>query len=92
MKFSELPKDTQTKLLEEQKKLANKLVANTSYEINAYNKFGSRHFRARRVQSSWQDNNGKFMPFGGGSHWEICFCKEVLDLIKKIGGSLSEFF
>lgn len=74
MKFTELPRDVQTKLLEDQKKLANKLIANDGYEINVYNKFGSRHFRAKRVQHSWQDDKGNSMSFGGGSHWEIHFC------------------
>ncbi len=28
-------------------------------------------FSARRHQSSWQDDKGNYMPFGGGSEWTI---------------------
>lgn len=65
MKFSELAKEVQDRLIKEKKSLHSKNI-NTSYEVLVYNEAGSRFFNARRVQGSWQDNRGNHMPFGGG--------------------------
>ena len=70
MKFSELPKQVQEKLTKDKEDLYLKKI-NTSYEVLVYNEDGSRFFNARRVQSAWHDNNGNYMPFGGGSEWTI---------------------
>lgn len=70
MKFSELAKEVQDRLIKEKKSLHSKNI-NTSYEVLVYNEAGSRFFNARRVQGSWQDNRGNHMPFGGGSKWII---------------------
>lgn len=68
MKFSELAKQVQERLVKEKNNLHSKNI-NTSYEVLVYNEAGSRFFNAKRVQSSWQDNRGSYMPFGGGSKW-----------------------
>lgn len=70
MKFSELAKQVQERLVKEKNNLHSKNI-NTSYEVLVYNEAGSRFFNAKRVQSSWQDNRGSYMPFGGGSKWII---------------------
>lgn len=70
MKFSELSQQVQEALTKEKGLLHLKKV-NTAYEVLVYNKTGTRFFNAKRVQSSWQDNNGNFMPYGGGSKWTI---------------------
>ena len=72
MKFSELPKQVQEALTKEKGLLhLNLNKINTSYEVLIYNEAGTRFFNARRVQSAWQDNNGNYMPYGGGSKWVI---------------------
>lgn len=70
MKFSELAKDIQDRLIQERKNLHSKNI-NTSYEVLVYNEAGTRFFNARRVQGSYQDNRGNYMPFGGGSKWNL---------------------
>lgn len=70
MKFSELSKEIQEKLIKEKKNIRSKNI-NSSYEVLVYNEAGSRFFNARRVQDSFQDNRGNYMPFGGGSKWNI---------------------
>ena len=70
MKFSELPKQVQETLAKEKGLLHLKKI-NTPYEVLVYNETGTRFFNARRVQSAWQDNNGNYMPYGGGSKWVI---------------------
>ena len=70
MRFSELPQQVQDSLTTELSLLHLKQV-NTAYEVLVYNKPGTRFFHARRIQSSWQDNNGNYMPYGGGSKWTI---------------------
>ena len=70
MRFSELPTKVQETLTKE-KGLLHLNQINTSYEVLVYNETGTRFFNARRIQSSWQDNNGNYMPYGGGSKWTI---------------------
>lgn len=70
MKFSELPEQVQETLAKEKGLLHLKKI-NTPYEVLVYNEAGTRFFNARRVQSAWQDNNGNYMPYGGGSKWTI---------------------
>ena len=70
MKFSELSQQVQDSLTSEMSLLHLKQV-NTAYEVLVYNKTGTRFFNAKRVQSSWHDNNGNYMPYGGGSKWTI---------------------
>ena len=70
MKFSELPEQVQETLAKEKGLLYLKKI-NTPYEVLIYNETGTRFFNARRVQSAWQDNNGNYMPYGGGSKWTI---------------------
>lgn len=70
MKFSELPTDTQQRLNDERSKLSNRTI-NNAYEVLLYNQSGTRFFSARRYQSSWQDDKGNYMPFGGGSEWTL---------------------
>lgn len=68
MKFSELAKQVQERLVKEKNNLHSKNI-NTSYEVLVYNEAGSRFLNAKRVQGSWQNNRGSYMPFGGGSKW-----------------------
>ena len=70
MKFNELPASTQQRLNDERSKLSNRTI-NNAYEVLLYNQSGTRFFSARRHQSSWQDNKGNYLPFGGGSEWII---------------------
>lgn len=70
MKLSELPEDVQLKLHNSMIDLKNHEI-NTSYEILKYNEQGTRYFYANRIQKSWSDNKGNYMPFGGGSEWAI---------------------
>ena len=70
MKFNKLPIETQQRLKEERAKLSVKII-NNAYEVLLYNQEGTRFLSARRHQSSWQDEKGNYMPFGGGSEWTI---------------------
>lgn len=70
MKFSELPIEVQEHLNEEQKALIHKNI-NTAYKIHIYNENGTRYFVATRVCHPWNDNKGNYMPFGGGTSWNI---------------------
>lgn len=70
MKFNELPESIQQRLNDERLKLSNRVI-NNAYEVLLYNQSGTRFFHARRKQSSWQDNKGNYLPFGGGSEWNI---------------------
>ena len=70
MTFNELPLDVQECLTAQQKALCAKSI-NDSYEIRIYNEAGTRYFYARRKQNEWSDDNGNYMPFGGGSSWHI---------------------
>ena len=72
MRFTDLPQQVQDALTSEMSHLHLKQV-NTAYEVLVYNKTGTRFFNARRVQSSWQDSNGNYMPYGGGSKWTITY-------------------
>ena len=72
MKFSELPIETQKQLLKERDELSNKSV-NTPYRIHVYSFDGKRYLTAVRRQRSWSDNRGNYMPFGGGSYWDVTY-------------------
>jgi hypothetical protein len=72
MKFNELPMEFQERLNEERKELRG-LKCNTPYRIHIYNEDGTRYFYARRVCEAWSDDKGHSMPFGGGTHWNICY-------------------
>ena len=69
MKFSELPPEIQEKLNKEI--LARRRHVNNSYTIYIHNESGTRYFSAHRRQFPWSDNKGNYLPFGGGSRWEI---------------------
>jgi hypothetical protein len=70
MKFSDLPIEIQQRLNSERLNLRNSSI-NSAYEVLLYNKSGTRFFSARRHQSSWQDDKGNYMPFGGCSEWTV---------------------
>ena len=80
MKISELPADTQQRLNDERSKLGNRMI-NNAYEVLLYNQSGTRFFSARRQQSSWQDDKGNYMPFGGGSEWTIRYGR--IDVVRR---------
>lgn len=70
MKFSELPIEVQERLNKEQKALVHKNI-NTAYNICLYNEKGTRYIVATRVCRPWSDDKGNYMPFGGGTSWNI---------------------
>ena len=70
MKFNELPMEIQEQLNSERDAIKGKCI-NTPYEIHIYNADGTRYFYAHRVSISWNDDKGNYMPFGGGSYWEV---------------------
>ena len=72
MNLSELPIEVQNQLAKERLALANTVV-NNQYTVKFYNSDGTRYFYARRSQEPWWDNKGNYMPFGGGSHWNIVY-------------------
>lgn len=72
MTFQELPQETQEQLRIEQLDLV-KRNRNTAYEVHIYDALGSRYFYARRICQAWSDTKGNCMPFGGGSHWRLCY-------------------
>ena len=90
MKFSELPKDIQDRLLKEKANLCKRNI-NTPYEVSLYSKKGSYYFKARRVVESWSDDKGNYMPFGGGSFWTIRIGKVNLARVKQVMGYDYEF-
>lgn len=78
MKFSELPLEVQAKLKKEQKELHNH-CKNDAYYILFYNEEGTRYVECHRTSIPYTD--GYYMPFGGGSYWNIkygkmAFCKQ----------------
>ena len=72
MKFAELPIETQEQLKKDMTELKNKSYQD-SHNIVFYNNNGTRYFTAVRVHSSWNDNKGNYLPYGGGSEWKIAY-------------------
>lgn len=70
MKISELPEVVQQQLSQDRVELSRKRI-NTAYRVEVYNSEGTRYLEARRCCKSWNDDNGNYMPFGGGSYWTI---------------------
>lgn len=75
MLLSDLDQKVQEKLLKERAELSTKWHKNTPYEVSFTNLEGTRFFKAVRKQDSWSDDKGNYMPYGGGSHWYICYGK-----------------
>lgn len=75
MTLNDLDFDIKNKLVEQRKELCSKWKKNDSYNICFTNEEGTRYFRATRVVSSWNDDKGNYMPFGGGSCWKIRYGK-----------------
>ena len=61
MKFSELAKQVQERLVKEKNNLHSKNI-NTSYEVLVYNEAGSRFLNAKRVQGSWKSHTNLTHP------------------------------
>lgn len=74
MIFSELPIEVQEKLNKEKKEL-HKNRKNDSYYILLYNEEGTRYVECHRISIPYSDNRGNYMPFGGGSCWDIRYGK-----------------
>lgn len=86
MKFEDLPLAVRDKLQAERIKLANHRV-NTAYAIELYNESGTRYFRAKRCCQCWNDTNGNYMPFGGGTYWVISYGKVQVRAYKSCMGT-----
>jgi len=72
MNISELPEKDRLQLETERKSL-HLQNRSDSYNIIAYNKAGTRYFKARRIPHPWYDDRGRSMPFGGGTHWTVAY-------------------
>ena len=70
MKLSELPAEVQQQLAKQRNQLSGKRI-NTAYRVELYNESGTRYFEASRRCKSWSDDKGNYMPFGGGTYWDI---------------------
>lgn len=80
MKFIELPLEVQERLKQEQKELHTHNV-NKAYWIRLYNEAGTRYIECKRATIPYIGDKGGYMPFGGGSYWNIeygkmAFCKQ----------------
>ena len=70
MNINELPIEAQQWIERRRVAIANKVI-NTPYEIELCNATGTRYFLAMRRQAAWWDDKGHYLPFGGGSQWDI---------------------
>lgn len=75
MTLDDLDIEIKNELLEQRKELCSKWKQNSAYYICFTNTDGTRYFKARRVILSWNDDKGHYMPFGGGSYWQIRYGK-----------------
>lgn len=75
MKLDDLDIKIKNKLLEQRKELCSKWKQNSAYDICFTNTDGTRYFKAKRVVLSWNDDKGHYMPFGGGTYWQIRYGK-----------------
>lgn len=85
MKICELPLSLQEKIKKLRSELKSKEI-NTPYKVCFYNSAGTRFFRAVRICREWRDDRtGNYMPFGGGTYWEVRYgeirVRKVRDLI-----------
>lgn len=71
MTLNELPQEIQDKLNEMRSHLHEDEHRNDAYNVVLVNKEGTRYFFAKRVCECWSDDKGHYMPFGGGTHWNI---------------------
>lgn len=75
MKLDDLDIEIKNELLEQRKELCSKWKQNSAYDICFTNTDGTRYFKAKRVVLSWNDDKGHYMPFGGGTYWQIRYGK-----------------
>lgn len=87
MKFSELPAEVQAQLNKQREELKRKRI-NDPYNILLYNEEGTRYFYARRICESWNNDKGAYMPFGGGSHWNIWYGKVQFERFRNPVGEI----
>lgn len=71
MTLDDLPEKIKNELLEKRLILCKEWFINNAYDVCFTNLEGTRYFTAYRKQSSWNDDKGHSMPFGGGSQWHI---------------------
>lgn len=74
MLLSDLPNDVQEQLTSERLRLHVEWKRNDAYHILFTNIDGTRYFEANRISES-SCFRGYYMPFGGGSYWEIKYGK-----------------
>lgn len=86
MKVGELPQAVQNKLAAAHEQLPNHRV-NTAYTIELYNATGTRYFIAQRRCRCWNDSNGNYMPFGGGTYWTVSYGKVQVRAYKSCMGT-----
>ena len=93
MTLYDLPPTIQDSLRKERLELSQKWYRNTSYEVCFVNAEGTRYFRAIRKQSAYTDDKGNYMPFGGGSVWNVSYGKILWDRKKQpLGGDYDYFW
>lgn len=73
--LDDLDIEIKNELLEQRKELCSKWKQNSAYDICFTNTDGTRYFKAKRVVLSWNDDKGHYMPFGGGTYWQIRYGK-----------------
>lgn len=71
MRLQDLPQEVQDELNAQRVLLQEKEKRNDAYNFVVVNTEGTRYFTAHRVCECWNDDKGNYMPFGGGTHWNI---------------------
>lgn len=87
MKYSELPQEAREQLESNKASFIESNTCNNSYRVQLISENGTRYFVATRHQSSWNDNKGNYLPFGGGSTWTITYGAIQFQRVKNpVGG------
>lgn len=71
MIIKDLAIEIKNELLKQRQELHVLWRKNNAYHVCFTNKEGTRYFTAERICMSWSDNKGHYMPFGGGTYWQI---------------------
>lgn len=75
MTLNDLDIETRNRLVKMRNELSKTWKENSAYRICFTNPEGTRYFSAIRKVISWNDDKGHYMPFGGGSYWQIKYGK-----------------
>lgn len=92
MMLDDLDIDIKNSLLESRKNLCSEWKENTAYRVCFTNPEGTRYFRAVRCCVSWSDDKGNYMPFGGGTYWEITYGKILWTTGKDVMGQKTYYW